>query len=68
MKWKFIIIIIIIIIIISSSSSSSSSIDHLCGLWSGFLATDPEVLLRSSWSGMESTQHREYNWGATSKK
>jgi hypothetical protein len=48
-------------------------------LWSSdqFLATDPEVqvwfpalpdVLRSSGSGTESTQPREYTWGATWKK
>jgi hypothetical protein len=46
-------------------------------LWSGFLATDPEVrdrfpalpdLLRSSGSGTGSTQPCEYNWGAIWKK
>jgi hypothetical protein len=44
--------------------------------WSEFLATDPEVrvrfpalpgFLRSSGSGTEPTQPREYNWGATWK-
>jgi hypothetical protein len=49
----------------------------LCVYWSEFLATDPEVwvrfpappdFLRSSGSGMGSTQPHEYNWGATWKK
>jgi hypothetical protein len=43
---------------------------HLCGLVLEFLATDPEVgalfpalpdFLRSSWSGMGSSQSCEYN-------
>jgi hypothetical protein len=42
----------------------------LCGLWSEFLATDPEVwvrfpalpdFLKNSWYGTGSTQPREYN-------
>jgi hypothetical protein len=44
--------------------------DRLCGLWSGFISTDPEVrvrfpvlpdFLRSSGSGTGSTQPLEYN-------
>jgi hypothetical protein len=45
--------------------------------WSEFLAADPEVrirfselpeFLRISGSGRESTQPREYNWGAAWKR
>jgi hypothetical protein len=56
----------------NASADITASVD----LWSEFLATDPEVwvrlpalpdFLRSSGSGMWSTQPYEYNWGATWK-
>jgi hypothetical protein len=64
-------------IVIINNNKDQTVKDILCGLLVEFLATDPEIrvrfpvlpdLLRSSGYGTRSTEPREYNWGATSKK